>query len=148
MGMNTRIGHVVRLCVEPVAVVAALSLLGCGTGEAGEGEVGVAVQALTAAAVPASNSCGYRLSTGTYGSWPGGYQARRITSVSLAEYAPVEGGYLVSEPSWLKYQTIQRGGVYRFQFVGAPQLQSTTPYIISINGVAGSSPAIQRRSAG
>jgi endo-1,4-beta-xylanase len=158
MGMNTRIGHGVRLSVGLVAVGAGLSLLGCGNDHAGEEAVGTSAQAVTVAPVPTSNSCGYQVSTGTYGSWPGGYQAwvelknvsgpvatefdvlvdiggSRITSGSLAEYAPAEGGYLVSEPSWLKYQKIQRGGVYRFQFLGAPQLPTITPYVISINGV-------------
>jgi GH35 family endo-1,4-beta-xylanase len=158
MGMNTRIGQLVRFAVEPVSVAAALWLLGCGNDPAADEAAGASTQALTAETVSASNSCGYRLSTGMYSSWPGGYQAwvelknvsgpvatefdvlvdvgsSRITSGSLAEYAPAEGGYLVSEPSWLKYQKIQRGGSYRFQFLGAPQLPTITPYVISINGV-------------
>lgn len=158
MGMNTRIGHGVRLCVGLVAVAAALALVGCGSDRAGEEAVGVLAQAVTVPAAPAGSSCGYQVSTGTYGSWPGGYQAwvelknvsgpvatafdvlvdvgsSRITSGSLAEYASTEGGYLVSQPTWLKYQTIRVGGTYRFQFVGAPQLPKIEPYIISINGV-------------
>ena len=157
MGMNTRLRQVARLFVEPVAVATALWLLGCGSGQPAEERAGTSAQLLTAA-TPSGNSCGYQVSTGTYGSWPGGYQAwvelknvsgavatefdvlvdvgsSHITSGSLAEYVPAEGGYLVGEPSWLKYQKIARGGAYRFQFVGAPQLPTITPYVISINGV-------------
>ena len=156
MGMNIRIGHVVRLCAGAIAV--ALSLLGCGHDGGGEEAAGAAAQALTVPVAPAGSTCGYRVSTGTYSSWPGGYQAwvelknesgpvatefdvlvdvgsSHIISGSLADFAPAEGGYLVSEPSWLKYQKISRGSSYRFQFLGAPQLSAITPYIISINGV-------------
>lgn len=130
--------------------------VGCANPEGEPGEsVGVASQALTGF----SSSCGFSLQTGTYGTWPGGYQgwvelrnesgpvatefdvlvdvgSTQITAGHLAEYTPAEGGYLVTEPSWLKYQKIRVGGSYRFQFNGAPSFERITPYVISINGVA------------
>ncbi|RYZ02733.1 MAG: carbohydrate-binding protein [Myxococcales bacterium] len=117
--------------------------------------LGRATQALTGAT---PSNCGYTLSSGAFGTWPGGYQAwvelrnvsgpvattfqvlvdvggGTITAGHLADYAPAEGGYLVSAPSWLRYQTIPALGSYRFQFNGAPQYLGVKPYLISVNGV-------------
>jgi len=156
--MSIRIGSIARRCLGPVAVAAGLlTVLGCGERESAELEsVGLASQALSQAA--AANSCGFELSSGLYGSWPGGYQAwvelrnvngpvatkfevlmdigeSTLTAGHLAEYRPAEGGYLVSEPSWLQYQKIPKNASYRCQFLGAPQYAGVTPYLVSINGV-------------
>lgn len=146
-----------KLGLGPVAFGISLWLAGCAEGPpTSEPEhVGKATQALTSAT---ANSCGYTLATGAYGTWPGGYQAwvelrnesgpvattfkvlvdvggGTITAGHLAEYAPAEGGYMVSAPSWLQYQKIPVGGAYRFQFNGAPQYAGVKPYLVSVNGV-------------
>lgn len=105
---------------------------------------------------PGAN-CGYQATTGTYSVWPGGYLAwvdvKNVSGQSatdfevlidvgnatvnghLAEFQQVENGYLVSAPSWLQWQKIRQGDKYRFQFIGQPDYEGVTPYIISINGV-------------
>jgi endo-1,4-beta-xylanase len=146
--------------VESFAAAVLLLTLGCA--EVPEGKeldrVGSSTQAV-AAATPTATACGFQASSGTYSSWPGGYQGwvelrnvsgsvatefdvlldlggATITSGHQAEYTPREGDYLVSEPTWLRYQQIPQGGSYRFQFLGSPQYRGVTPYILSINGVA------------
>lgn len=106
----------------------------------------------------AADGCGYRVASGTYATWPGGYQAwveidnqsgetatsfevlldtggTAITDGSLAKYQPAEGGgYLANEPNWLQWQQIPPGASYRFHFNGEPDYAGMTPYLISING--------------
>jgi len=113
--------------------------------------------AASPAAAQNSGSCGYQTETGTYGTWPGGYQAwidvknetgevatdfsllvdvgeTTITQGHLAEYADADGGYYVSAPHWLQWQTIPRGASYRAQFNGAGVYEGSTAYVLSING--------------
>lgn len=113
--------------------------------------------AASPAAAQNSGSCGYQTETGTYGTWPGGYQAwidvknetgevatdfsllvdvgeTTITQGHLAEYADADGGYYVSAPHWLQWQTIRRGASYRAQFNGAGVYEGSTAYVLSING--------------
>ncbi len=156
--MTMSLGAVTRGVVGSIAVGSALLLTACAEEQSKGAEraesVGQSAHALTAP----SNTCGVTLTSGTYGTWPGGYQAwvqlgnqsgpvvtrfqvlvdvggGAITTGHLAEYAPAESGYLASEPSWLKYQTVPPGGSYRFQFNGAPQYLGVTPYVVSVNGV-------------
>lgn len=111
------------------------------------------------AAAQSVGGCGYGVQTGTYGTWPGGYQGWvRVTNVSgqvatdfsllvdvgnttiasgaLAEYSPADGGYRVDAPSWLQWQKIQRGASYTAQFNGAGSFGGITAYVLSINGVS------------
>ncbi|HEX7025609.1 MAG TPA: endo-1,4-beta-xylanase [Gammaproteobacteria bacterium] len=103
------------------------------------------------------DGCGYQVSSGTYSIWPGGYLAwvdvKNVSGATatdfevlidvgdatvnghLAEFQQVENGYLVSAPSWLQWQKIRPGDKYRFQFIGKPNYEGVTPYVISINGV-------------
>jgi endo-1,4-beta-xylanase len=154
--MTMRLGDVARRYVG-FFVVGSVMLGGCA--EAQETphteRAGQSAQALVSAP---SNTCGVTLATGTYGAWPGGYQAwvelqnssgpvitqfkvlldlggGSVSAGHLAEYAPAEPGYWVTEPSWLKYQTIRPGGSYRFQFNGAPQYLGVQPHLVSVNGV-------------
>jgi len=118
---------------------------------------------LLAAASPAAaqsiGSCGYQVETGTYTTWPGGYQAwveltnesgevatdfsllvdvgdTTITQGHLAEYSAADGGYQVDAPSWLQWQTIPQGASYRAQFNGAGAYTGATAYVLSINGTS------------
>lgn len=102
-------------------------------------------------------TCGYEVKTGTYSQWPGGYQGwvqvrnvqgavgtefevlldvgdTTIANGYQAVYEAVDGGYLVSEPSWLEYQKIRPGQSYGFGFIGAGAFDGIVPYLISING--------------
>jgi endo-1,4-beta-xylanase len=158
MGMQTRTLRRLRGAAESAAGAVMLLTLGCAELSAGKEmeRVGSSAEALTAVA-PAGNACGFEVSSGTYSSWPGGYQGwvelrnvsgpiatefevlldvgdTTITSGYQAEYTAIEGGYWVSEPTWLRYQKILPGGSYRFQFLGSPHYQRITPYVISING--------------
>jgi GH35 family endo-1,4-beta-xylanase len=151
-----------------LAILAVSGLAGCGGADAGAGNVKAVPQAAKAAPAAVASGCGYELTTGAYSSWPGGYQAwvqldnragavgtsfqvlldvgeTTITQLSLAEYRQVEGGYSVTEPSWLRYQTIPRGQSYRFQWNGAGASPTVRPYLISVNGVAcdAAAPSIQ-----
>lgn len=104
---------------------------------------------------PLESSCGFEVTTGTYTTWPGGYQAWvQVTNVSgvaateftvlldlgettlqngyEAEYEAVEGGYLATAPSWLQWNPIEQGESYRFAFIGSGTYEGVTPYIISI----------------
>lgn len=120
--------------------------------------VGVLAVASSAAA-QSVGGCGYTVQTGTYGTWPGGYQGWvKVTNVSgqvatdfsllvdvgnttissgaLADFSPADGGYQVDAPSWLQWQKIPRGASYTAQFIGAGNFSSITAYVLSINGVA------------
>jgi GH35 family endo-1,4-beta-xylanase len=145
-----------------VAILGVSGLVGCGAPDAGAETVKTVRQTAAKAAEPevvVASGCGYELTTGAYSSWPGGYQAwvqlnnrtgavgtsfqvlldvgeTTITQSSLAGFAKIEGGYSVTEPSWLKYQTIPQGNNYRFQWNGAGAYPSVKPYLISVNGVA------------
>lgn len=140
------------------ALAGALLSLQCNLqrGTQDEESVGSQNQAATQAAPP-TEGCGYRAETGTYSVWPGGYQAwvkltnvsgatgvefetlldiagTSITSGYQAEYTAAERGYLASEPSWLKYQKIQKGASYQFGFVGSGTFSGVQAFITSING--------------
>ncbi len=127
-----------------------------------------ALAALTALGLLASSStaraqsvggCGYTVQTGTYATWPGGYQGwiklnnvsgqvgtdfsllmdignTTLASGALADYSPVDGGYLVDGPSWLQWQKIPVGKSYTAQFNGAGTFSGIQAYLLSINGVA------------
>ncbi len=109
------------------------------------------------AAAQSVGGCGYTVQTGTYGTWPGGYQGWvKVTNVSgqvatdfsllvdvggttiasgaLADYSPADGGYQVDAPSWLQWQKIPVGASYTAQFVGAGNFSGITAYVLSING--------------
>lgn len=111
------------------------------------------------AAAQSVGGCGYTVQTGTYGTWPGGYQGwvkltnasgqvatdfsllvdvgnTTITSGALADYSPADGGYQVDAPSWLQWQKIKKGGSYTTQFIGSGTFSSITAYVLSINGVS------------
>jgi endo-1,4-beta-xylanase len=110
------------------------------------------------AAAQSAGGCGYTVQTGTYSTWPGGYQGwvklsnvsgqvatdfsllldvgnTTIASGALADYSAVPGGYQVDAPSWLQWQKIRKGGSYTAQFIGAGTFSSITAYVLSINGV-------------
>jgi endo-1,4-beta-xylanase len=109
------------------------------------------------AAAQSIGGCGYTVQTGTYGTWPGGYQGwvkvtnvsgpvatdfsllvdvgnTTITSGALADYSPADGGYQVDAPSWLQWQKIPSNASYTTQFVGAGNFSGITAYVLSING--------------
>jgi GH35 family endo-1,4-beta-xylanase len=109
------------------------------------------------AAAQSAGGCGYTVQTGTYATWPGGYQGwvkltnvagqvatdfsllvdvgnTTIASGALADYSPADGGYQVDAPSWLQWQKIQRGASYTVQFNGAGTFTGITAYVLSING--------------
>lgn len=132
----------------------AVLLAGCATEGDGEDNVISVGQAATQAI--SEFTCGYEIETGTYTTWPGGYQAWvRVKNVSgavgtgfsvfldvgnttiqnlyQAEYSQVEGGYLVTEPSWLQYQKIPQGQSYQFGFVGTGTFEDVVPYILTLN---------------
>lgn len=111
------------------------------------------------AAAQSVGGCGYTVQTGTYGTWPGGYQGwvkvtnvsgqvatdfsllvdvgnTTITSGALADFSPADGGYQVDAPSWLQWQKIPRKGSYTAQFIGAGTFSGITAYVLSINGVS------------
>ena len=113
----------------------------------------------SAASAQSVGGCGYTVQTGTYGTWPGGYQGwvkvtnvsgqvatdfsllvdvgnTTITSGALADYSAADGGYQVDAPSWLQWQKIPRGGSYTAQFIAAGTFGSINAYVLSINGVA------------
>lgn len=122
---------------------------------AGLFSVSAAVDAQTAP----EYSCGYAFETGTHTSWPGGHQAWTklinvdgevgtrfsvyldladvvVTDYYQAEYQELENAYLVTEPSWLQWQTIPQGQDFTFAHVGAGEFGGITPYLISVNGEA------------
>jgi GH35 family endo-1,4-beta-xylanase len=109
------------------------------------------------AAAQSVGGCGYTVQTGTYATWPGGYQGwvkvtnvagqvatdfsllvdvgnTKIASGALADYSPADGGYQVDAPSWLQWQRIPRGASYTAQFNGAGTFNGITAYVLSING--------------
>ena len=109
------------------------------------------------AAAQSVGGCGYTVQTGTYGTWPGGYQgwvkvtnvsgpvatdfsllvdvgSTTIASGSLADFSPADGGYQVDAPSWLQWQKIPSGKSYTAQFIGAGNHSGITAYVLSING--------------
>jgi endo-1,4-beta-xylanase len=111
------------------------------------------------AAAQSVGGCGYTVQTGTYATWPGGYQGwaqvtnvagqvatdfsllvdvgnTTIASGALADYSPADGGYQVDAPSWLQWQKIPRGASYTAQFIGAGTFSHITAYVLSINGVS------------
>ncbi|WP_019602342.1 endo-1,4-beta-xylanase [Teredinibacter turnerae] len=103
-------------------------------------------------------NCGFSLATGTDSVWESGYQAwthltnesgetatdfeifyrlanSAITESMQAEYRAVDGGYILSAPEWLRYQTIPRGTGYRLGYISEGVFDSAvTPYVLSING--------------
>jgi endo-1,4-beta-xylanase len=110
------------------------------------------------AAAQSVGGCGYTVQTGTYATWPGGYQGwvqvtnvagpvatdfsllvevgnTTIASGALADYSPVDGGYQVDAPSWLQWQKIPRNASYTAQFIGSGTFNHITAYVLSINGV-------------
>ncbi len=110
------------------------------------------------AAAQSVGGCGYTVQTGTYTTWPGGYQgwvkvsnvsgqvatdfsllvdvgSTTIASGALADFSPADGGYQVDAPSWLQWQKIPRGTSYTAQFIGAGSFSGITAYVLSINGV-------------
>jgi endo-1,4-beta-xylanase len=161
--------EMVRPTGRSLALVGLLVLLTqCGVHETDEIGVSERTQAATqgpspvpVAATPAASdsSCGYRVQTGTYSIWPGGYQAWvTLTNVSgatglefdvlldigsttlvngyQAEFQPGDRAYLASEPSWLKYQTIPKGASYQFGFIGNGTFAGVKAFINTINGQA------------
>ncbi len=159
--MNVRLGWFSRSSTWLLGSLLSVgALTSCAAPEAGEEGTASTEQAVKKAGEPAAvvaSGCGYELTTGAYSSWPGGYQSwvqldnrtgatgtafevlldlggGQLTSGSLAEFQALEGGYRVTEPSWLKYQTIPQGGNYRFQFLGAGDYPAVQPYLISVNG--------------
>lgn len=111
------------------------------------------------AAAQSAGGCGYTVQTGTYGTWPGGYQGwvkvtnvagqvatdfsllvdvgnTTIASGALADYSPADGGYQVDAPSWLQWQKIPVGASYTAQFIGAGAFDGISAYVLSINGVS------------
>ena len=59
-----------------------------------------------------------------------------ISNGYQASFVAADGGYRVTSPDYLKWQTIPVGNSYRFGFIGGGNYQSVTPYVVSINGVA------------
>lgn len=118
------------------------------------------IMALTFGAKTANASaCGYELRSGTYSTWPGGYQGWvEIENVSgavgtdfqvlldtgnatiangyQADFSVAESAYLVDGPSWLAYQKIKKKQKYRFAYVASGAFDGIEAYILSINGVA------------
>ncbi|HTV24009.1 MAG TPA: endo-1,4-beta-xylanase, partial [Polyangiaceae bacterium] len=112
----------------------------------------------SSAAAQSVGGCGYTVQTGTYGTWPGGYQGwvkitnasgqvatdfsllldvgnTTLSSGALADFSPADGGYRVNAPSWLQWQKIPRGASYTAQWIGAGTFSGSTAYVLSINGV-------------
>jgi endo-1,4-beta-xylanase len=147
-----RSGQVLRTVL---AATLAFTIAGCSeTGGADEEKSMARVEQ----AASAATSCGYSVSTGTYSKWPSGYQAwvelgnvsgatgttfellldvgtTTISNGYQASFVAADGGYRVTAPDYLKWQTIPVGNRYRFGFVGSGNYQSVTPYVVSINGV-------------
>jgi GH35 family endo-1,4-beta-xylanase len=113
----------------------------------------------SSASAQSVGGCGYTVQTGTYSTWPGGYQGwvkltntsgqvatdfsllvdvgdTTIVNGSLAEYSAADGGYQVDAPSWLQWQKIPVGASYTAQFIGAGAFDGITAYVLSINGVS------------
>ena len=103
------------------------------------------------------NGCGYTVTTGTTATWPNGYIGwvditnvsgdaaaqfevlldvghTTVTSVIQAEYEETGQGYLVTEPFNLTRRAITEGSSHRFRFIGQPEYEGATPYLLSING--------------
>ena len=119
--------------------------------------MGLLAVASTAAA-QSVGGCGYTVQTGTYATWPGGYQGwvkinnvsgqvgtdfsllvdignTTLASGALADYSPADGGYRVDAPEWLQWQKIPVGKSYTAQFIGAGTFSGIQAYVLSINGV-------------
>ncbi len=133
----------------------AVLVLGCGAEDAELEQPSASLQ--QAVSTPPVSSCGYTLTSGTYTTWPGGYQAWvELKNVSgpvattfevlmdlggttlqngyEASYTPQDGGVRVTAPAWLKDQKIRVGSSYRYGFVGAGTFTTVKPYLLSING--------------
>lgn len=105
----------------------------------------------------AASNCGYEITSGTYSQWPNGYQGwvtlknvngpsatafevfLDVGNTSIADgwqavFNESEGGYTVTEPSWLVWQRIPQGASYQFAFNGSGNYAGVTPYLISVNG--------------
>ncbi len=103
------------------------------------------------------DSCGFVVTSGTYTTWQGGYQAwvelKNVSGEAASQftvfldvgntaivdgyeavYTRAENGYMVSNPPWLVYSPIRPGGSYRFGFVVKGTYQGVVPSVVSING--------------